>query len=263
MSIVDFHSHLMPEVDDGAASDAEASDALRAFAAQDVSHVVATPHVNGSLSLRADLLAQRLEELDRAWERLQRLAREHVPGLKLFRGAEVALDTPVPVIADERLRLAGSRFVLCEFPFMAIPPNSSGVLDALKGAGVTPIIAHPERYVGVTADCALAAGWKQAGALLQINAGSLTGRYGDRARDNAHALLGRGLGDYLCSDYHARGRPATAGACAILVEMGGEEQLRLLTSVNPMRMLEGEDPVPVAPLTIRRSMADRVRRWFR
>jgi protein-tyrosine phosphatase len=263
MPIIDFHNHVIPGVDDGAMTDEESADALRAFAAQDVSHVVATPHFNASLTQRADLLAERLRELDEGWERLQRIAALHVPELHVLRGAEVMLDTPISDISDERLRLAGTRFVLCEYPFMTIPPNSTGALSGMIDAGYIPIVAHPERYVGAEPDCALAGKWRGAGALLQINAGSLTGRYGDRARANVHALLERGAADFMCSDYHSRGRISTGTAKRLLTEMGGEEQFQLLTSTNPRRMLDGEAPLPVPPLRIRRGVADRVRRWLR
>jgi protein-tyrosine phosphatase len=263
MPIIDFHNHVMPGVDDGATTDDETVEALRAFVAQGVSHVVATPHFNASLTQRAETLAARLDELDAGWARLQRIAAAQVPGLHVLRGAEVMLDTPVSDLSDDRLRLAGTRFVLCEYPFMTIPPNSTGALKSMIESGCTPIIAHPERYVGAETDCALAAKWRDAGALLQINAGSLTGRYGERARANVHALLERGLADYMCSDYHSRGRISTGSAQRLLTALDGDEHFQLLTDTNPRRMLEGEMPLPVPPLRTRRGVADRVRRWLK
>lgn len=263
MAIVDFHNHVIPGVDDGASDDAESAAALRAFLAQDTHHVVATPHFNGSLTLRSSALEERLHEIDEGWRRLEIVAREHAPALRIHRGAEVMLDTPELVLDDPRLRLAGTHFVLCEYPFMTVPPNSSGVLDRMISAGVTPIIAHPERYVGTDAHCGLARRWKAAGALLQVNAGSITGRYGDHARANAFALLENGMVDYICSDYHSRGRPATAGARQVLSAAGGDEQLELLMEVNPQRMLQGEHPLPMAPLHLRLSVKERLRRWLR
>ena len=146
---------------------------------------------------------------------------------------------------------------------MTVPPNSTGVLNRMAAAGITPIIAHPERYVGVDAKCTLPLRWRAAGALLQVNAGSLTGRYGEQARFNAFAILENALADYLCSDFHSRGRPSTSGAAKLLTEAGGSEQLQLLTAVNPSRLLAGEMPLPVAPLRLRMGVKDRLRRWMR
>lgn len=263
MSTVDFHNHVIPGVDDGASNDAEAAAALRAFLAHNTRQIIATPHVNGSLTLRREAIEDRLAEIDAGWERLLVIAREHAPDMEIHRGAEVMLDTPELDLTDERLRLAGTRFALCEFPFMTVPPNSTGVLNRMAAAGITPIIAHPERYVGVDAKCTLPLRWRAAGALLQVNAGSLTGRYGEQARFNAFAILENALADYLCSDFHSRGRPSTSGAAKLLTEAGGSEQLQLLTAVNPSRLLAGEMPLPVAPLRLRMGVKDRLRRWMR
>jgi protein-tyrosine phosphatase len=263
MSIVDFHNHVIPGVDDGASNDAEAAAALRAFLAHNTRQIIATPHVNGSLTLRQEAIEERLREIDAGWDRLQAIAREHAPGMEIHRGAEVMLDTPEPDLSDERLRLAGTHFALCEFPFMTVPPNSTGVLNRMTAAGVTPIIAHPERYVGVDTKCALPLRWRAAGALLQVNAGSVAGRYGEHARFNAFAILENALADYICSDFHSRGRPSTSSAAKLLLEAGGAEQLQLLTIINPSRLLQGELPLPVAPLRLRLGVKDRLRRWMR
>jgi len=261
--MIDFHNHVIPGVDDGATDEAEAASALRAFLAHNTRQIIATPHVNGSLTLRPEAIAERLAEIDAGWERLQAVAREHAPDMEIHRGAEIMLDTPEPDLSDDRLRLAGTHFALCEYPFMTVPPNSTGVLNRLLAAGVTPIIAHPERYVGVDTKCALPLRWRAAGALLQVNAGSLTGRYGEQARFNAFALLENALADYICSDFHSRGRPSSSGAARLITEVGGSEQLQLLTQVNPSRLLEGELPLPVSPVKLKMGVKDRLRRWMR
>ena len=263
MATVDFHNHVIPGVDDGASTEDESASALRAFLAQDVAEIIATPHLTGSLTLRSAALTARLSEIDAGWARLGAVVRDHVPEIRIHRGAEIMLDTPEPDLSDERLRLAGTHFALCEYPYMTVPPNSTGVLRRMLDAQVTPVIAHPERYMGVDTTCALPRRWKSAGALLQVNAGSITGRYGEHARFNAFALLENGLADYVCSDYHARGRPSTAGARSILTEGGGHEQLELLTVVNPRRLLQGELPLPIAPLRLKLGVKERLRRWLR
>lgn len=260
--MLDFHNHVIPGVDDGAADDAQAAAALRAFREQGVETLIATPHINGLLTLRPEALEERLAEIDAGWQRLQDIVLEGFPGMHVHRGAEIMLDTPTPDLGDSRLRLAGGRFALVEFPYMTVPPRSRFVLQHLVAAGVTPVIAHPERYMGMAAFSELPVEWKSAGALLQVNAGSVTGRYGPKARENAIGLLERGLADYLCSDFHARGRPSTAHALSILREMGAGEQAGTLTAVNPARLLEGEPPVPVEPIPRQTGLMQRLRQWL-
>jgi protein-tyrosine phosphatase len=261
--LIDFHNHLMPGVDDGAADDAEARAGLDAMWAQGVRTIVATPHVDGSLTLQRPALASRLAQVDTGFRRLQDVAAESHPELELKRGAEVMLDTPELDLSDERLRLGGGNYVLVEYPYMLVPPQSARVLDYIVGRGHVPIIAHPERYVNVTVTSALPQEWREHRAFLQVNAGSITGRYGPQARSNALALLQRGFVDFICSDYHARGVPATTSARQALTELDGAEHADLLLNVNPRRMLAGEAPLAVPPLHIETSLTARVRRWFR
>src|SRR5690242_5303918 len=146
--MIDFHNHVVPGVDDGAADLPQALAALAAFAAQGVDTVVATPHVSGAATLDPAALARTLARLDRGWEALRAAAAADFPALRLERGAEVMLDVPAPDLADPRLRLAGTPFVLVEFPFMAVPPHAGEALARLREAGWRPVLAHPERYQG-------------------------------------------------------------------------------------------------------------------
>jgi tyrosine-protein phosphatase YwqE len=88
------------------------------------------------------------------------------------------------------------------------------------------------------------------GVHLQVNAGSLLGRYGADAQSRAWRLLRLGWADYLCSDYHARGRLSLAGARDALLSRGGGEQADLLLEANAARLLTGEPPLPVPPLAL-------------
>lgn len=244
--MIDFHNHVIPGVDDGAADPDEAAAALCAFAAQGVTALVATPHVNGSQTLDAVALASRLAELDAGWDVLLGAAEEGVPSL--HRGAEVMLDTPEPDLSEPRLRLAGTRFVLLEFPFMTVPPNAARTLFELRMKGWQPVLAHPERYSNASLDVADALEWARVGAHLQVNAGSLLGRYGERAHTLAWRLLHRGAVAYVASDHHARGTPHLQACRAALERRGAGAQAELLLGVNPARLLAGEEPLPVAPL---------------
>lgn len=246
--MIDFHSHLVPGVDDGAATLEETRASLAAFRDQGVTTVVTTPHLRGSETQDPGRISALLAALDGAWEGVAELAAAEFPELRLARGCEVMLDTPDPDLSDPRVRLAGTRFVLVEFPFMTVPPNVGTPLFELKMAGWTPVIAHPERYDNLDPELRGPEEWRRMGAHLQVNGGSLLGKYGAAAERTAWALLRRGYVDYLGSDYHARGTLHVAAACAALTAAGGEEQAELLLRVNPGRLLEGEAPLPVPPL---------------
>lgn len=256
-AVVDFHSHLVPAVDDGAESIEQTRDALRLMREQGVRTVVTTPHLSGALTERPGPLASYFATLDAAWDGVRALAAAEFPDLRVERGFEVMLDTPTPDLSDPRVRLAGSSFVLIEFPFMTIPPNCTQALFQLKVGGIRPIIAHPERYRNFS-DLSDADEWRSIGALLQVNCGSLLGRYGDSARRISWSLLELGWADYLSSDYHARGRLHVAECRETLVRAGAHEQVALLMEENPARMLRSEEPAPVPPLRRQRSLWQRL-----
>ena len=244
--MIDFHNHVVPGVDDGAADLEQARAALAALAAQGVHTVVATPHARASMAARPVELEAFGARVGAAWEALRALAAAELPGLRLERGAEVMLDVPGADLSDPRLRLAGTAFALVEFPYMQAPPNAAQALSALASAGWWPVLAHPERYPG--AGAAAAEEWRRAGALLQVNAGSLLGRYGDGPRRAAGEILARGLASYVASDYHARGIPHLAAFRARLVEAGAGEQAALLLEENAALLLRGQPPHLVPPL---------------
>ncbi len=263
MSIVDFHNHLIPGVDDGAQVVDESEDAVRAFVANGVGAFVATPHLNGELTLDRASLDERLAEIDVGWATLTAMCAEKFPQVAVYRAVELLLDVPEPDLSDPRLRINGSQFFLFEFPYMSVPPQSARVIQQLAATGFIPILGHPERYRGIS-DVAVAAEWKHAGGLLQVNGGSLLGRYGPYARHLAFQLLEQGLVDYVCSDYHARGEPMVRAYEQLLIESGGGEQANTLLRTNPARLLNGEGPLPVIPLRPRRpGMWQRVTGLFR
>jgi protein-tyrosine phosphatase len=246
--MIDFHNHVVPGVDDGAADLEQSRTALSAFREQGATAVVATPHARASVTEKPGGLDAFLASVEPARAALEEMARAEFPGLRLERGFEVMLDVPSPDLSDPRLRLAGTRFVLVEFPFMTVPPNAEQALFAVKMAGWTPVLAHPERYPGVAAAPELAEGWRRVGTLLQVNAGSLLGKYGPEAFQAARALLRRGLASYVASDYHARGTLHVAPFRAALEARGAGELAGLLLDENPGRILHDEPPLPVPPL---------------
>ena len=262
--VTDIHSHLVPGVDDGSRTLDDSRAGLEIMAMAGIERIVTTPHLDGSLTREPSELASRLEEVDRAWDSLRALAETEFPSLELHRGHEIMLDIPDPDLSDPRLRLAHTHFVLVEWQGLRVPPSTLPVLKKLMASGVRPIIAHPERYRGLDRDMHVPGDWREVGALLQVNYGSLLGRYGDLPRKRALALLERGWVDLLASDFHGRPHlsPFLAEARELMEGWGGGGQLGLLAGLNPSRVLNGEDPLPVPPLVVRPGVWERLREVF-
>lgn len=247
----DFHSHLIPGVDDGSQTLGEATHSLDRMLGAGITRVITTPHLSASIATTHDLSAH-LDFLDRRWTMLRDAVRDRHPGLDFRRGFEVRLDAPFPDPEDERLRLGGTRFVLVEWHRFQAHPRTPEMLSGIAASGLTPVVAHPERYYGIDERLDVVRAWKSAGALLQGNYGSLAGQNGPRARRLILRFLHEGLLDYLCSDFH--GRPNytlyfVPGA-AELERLGGAAQLELLGKVNPGRLFDDQRPLPVPSLTV-------------
>jgi len=261
----DLHSHLVPGVDDGSRTLEDSRGGVQRLVDAGVRRIVTTPHLDGSITRDVARLAERLAGVDEAFDRLQNLVRSEFPGLELQRGHEVMLDIPDPDLRDPRVRLGTTGYVLVEWPGLRVPPSTVPVLRRLGEQGVKPIIAHPERYRELDPEVYLPGEWKSAGALLQVNHGSVVGRYGELPRKRALLLLERGWVDLMASDFHGRPHlsPNLLEARRTLLELGGGAQFGLLAGVNPARILRGEEPIPVPPLQLRSGVVEKLVQLFR
>ena len=206
---VDLHSHLVPGVDDGAATVAESLDALRVLYAEGVRSLVTTPHL---LLPRFSTDAAVSRELDlqrRAFDRLATaVAREDgLPAIGL--GQEIWSPdgaTLRRVVGRSDVGLGASKTLLVEFGFELVGTHDDVVQAALDG-GRRIVIAHPERYryPGGRDPLQVMRRWRDLGALLQVNAGSFTGHYRDHRPESqavAWALVAEGMVDIIGSDHH-------------------------------------------------------------
>jgi protein-tyrosine phosphatase len=249
LGATDFHSHLIPGVDDGAADIAASRAAVAAMAKDGVTAAITTPHLDGSLTLAPDALAQRLGQIDAGWAALCGDAEVAASGVTLMRGVELMLDVPDPDVSDERLRLNGGRYVLVEYPALQLPlAHADFAIRHLRTGGWQPVLAHPERYRNIDESLEQLLSLRYAGAHFQVNAGSILGYHGEGATRRANALLARGWLEFGSSDFHGRGAPAVGAARAALAERGAAEQADLLFCENPARLARDESPRPVAPI---------------
>lgn len=248
--MIDLHTHLLPGIDDGARTLAQAVDTLRRMATEGVREVCLTPHLEASRITEGPPPAHD--------EAFAALSREAPPGIRLHRGAEVMLDRGLTprAVQTRRVTLGGSRYVLVEFTRLVTEAAASAALARVVESGLVPLLAHPERY----AACSVAAvrQWRALGALMQVDATTVfhaTSR-GRKARE----LLAAGLADVLASDNHGDDR-SLAGPYARLAEAGGSAATLLMAS-NPAALLAGERPEPVPPVEVRLPVADRFRSWL-
>jgi protein-tyrosine phosphatase len=251
-------------VDDGARTVEEALEGVDQFREAGFRTVVTTPHLEGSATRTLEGLDERLQPVDRAWETLRVAVAEGFPDMELHRGHEIMLDVPDPDFSDPRVRLAETPNVLVEWPRLQVPPGTKPVLSRIRDEGYGVILAHPERYRGMDPDLMIPGEWRELGARLQVNYGSLLGKYGEEPRKRALVLLERGWVDLLATDFHARPHLSLnlEQARETMAILGGMEHFEILARWNPARILEGEELFPVPPLPRRKGVWERIREFL-
>jgi protein-tyrosine phosphatase len=208
---IDLHSHVLPEIDDGPESLVESLQLARALAASGVEVLAATPHVSERYPTRWD-------DVERGLSRLRFAIDAAGIEITVVQGAEIALDQLDRLDTQTLHELTfggGGAFVLLEFPYEGWPSDLPERIDRLAGEGISAVLAHPERNPVVQSAPQRLAGLVDAGALVQVNAGSLVG--GRTVGATAKSLLDSGLAHLLASDSHRVGmRPTIAAAAATL-----------------------------------------------
>ena len=246
--MIDLHSHVLPGIDDGAASLAEALELARAAAAGGTRVLAATPHV------RADHPGVVPAELaDRCRELNTHLEEAGVP-LEVVQGGELDLDwaTAAP---DEELRLVSyagrGTDLLVETPYGSLPPDFPERLLALTARGFRVLLAHPERSPALRSDPRRIAGLVDQGVLVQVTARSLVpGAVEGAVHELSASLVAEGLAHVLASDAHAASGPAppdlAEGVAAASAIAGA--RARWMAAEAPAAILAGE-PLP-APSSV-------------
>ena len=198
--MVDIHVHILPGLDDGA-RDYETG-VVMAQMAEDagVTDIIVTPHANQ----RRRFENYASEDLDDRLMVLRAALRHADVAVRLHPGMEVYGTPDLPKLLREGkvLTLAGSRYLLVEFSFREDPAFMDELLHRLLAEGVVPVVAHPERYRALCEMPDVLLDWVSEGIRLQVNKGSLNGRFGQAAQYMSHLILENGLASVIASDAH-------------------------------------------------------------
>ncbi|MCT8140341.1 tyrosine protein phosphatase [Anaerobacillus sp. CMMVII] len=197
--MIDIHCHILPAVDDGA-KDKEMTLAMAEKAVEEgITTIFATPHHgNGAFdNLKTSILDQ-VQELN------ELLAVSNIP-LKVLPGQEPRIfGEMVESYRDGELLTLNNqdKYILVEFPSNHIPRYTNKLFFDLQQQGLTPIIVHPERNSELIENQELVYKLVQDGALTQVTAGSVTGRFGKKIQEFSIDLINHNLAHFLASDAH-------------------------------------------------------------
>ncbi len=218
--MIDTHLHILPDVDDGPETMEESVALARVLVQEGVHAAIATPHFNDLFPRRsAAEIRERVNELQ------QVLDRQGI-SLRLFAGHEALIQPGLveDIQAGRLATLNGSRYLLLELWNQSWLPETERVIFDLRAIGITPMLAHPERYRVFQKEPERIASLLLQGVLIQITASSLVGMQGRTAQRSAEALLKRGQVHCIASDAHGLHRrpPAILQSLQRAVQLIGQ-----------------------------------------
>ncbi|WP_254903639.1 tyrosine-protein phosphatase [Clostridium tyrobutyricum] len=232
-----MHIHLLPGIDDGSKSMDETRQMLRMIEQDGIHSVIATPHF-----YRGHYENYR-EDVEKLVHSVNEFADESGINVKLFSGQEVFLDdhTVDEYECGHIAPMDKTNYMLVELPMIKMPENAMDIVYELKIRGIKPIMAHPERYKYIIENPEKINLFVDEGCLLQLNAGSICGKFGSDVKKTAHTLVKNGMCNFIGSDAHSstRRRPGLSEAFEIVKNI--DEEMAEILEQNSEKLLENEN----------------------
>ena len=194
---IDFHSHLLFGIDDGAANFEDTLGLVKAMNGFGITQITTTPHVMRNVwENTTEIIVNRQNDVNA-------LFKEHEVDFTIKAAAEYLLDDSfVKLFQNEPLLTLKDNYVLVEMSYINAPLQLYAILFELQIAGYKPVLAHPERYNFYHNKIDEYKRLKNAGCLFQLNLLSTVGYYGAFVARTAEELLKRGMIDFASSDIH-------------------------------------------------------------
>lgn len=258
---IDIHSHYLFGLDDGARTLDETLAMLQQAASLNITHLLATPHAT---ELTDDAFS---EQVLHRFETVQHEAKKAGIPVRLSLAAELFfsrrlmdwLRYPWATLANNQ------KYLLFELPLLDLPEGVGEFIFQCRLKGITPILAHPERYIYLHNKLEKLYGFFQQGALIQINAGSITGQFGQRVQNVAFTFIKGGFAHFVASDAHEikyRNYETLIRAYEELAKFADSSFLDQLFFANPQKAIAGQvikirdvDDEIFAPKT------DQIKKW--
>lgn len=244
--MIDIHSHILPEIDDGARSLEEALEMAALAKADGIDQMVCTPHMFNGLSRNPEP-SEIVDRVGAFQEAIGSSGLTVLPGNEVHVSHEIARQEQ----ANRFTKLNRKNYMLVELPTYSVPMGMDGLFYQLQLQGVIPILVHPERNLEIQARPSIVADFIAHGVFIQVTAMSVTGQFGVAAKTCADILLRHNCVHFLATDTHrpekrppilSRGRDAAAAI------IGASAALRLVEE-NPLAVVTGGViiPDPVIP----------------
>lgn len=261
--MIDIHCHIIPGIDDGAKDIEEAIKMAKLAYKDGITSIVATPHfMEEGMYRNNNQIGEKVDELNR-------VMLEEGINIEIMMGNEVYISPNLPELLElgQANTINNTQYLLIEFPMFDIPNYTEDVIYRLKLMGITPIIAHPERYKAVIENPNILIGFIEQGALLQVNGGSIMGKFGEKIGTTVETLISHNMIHLVASDGHSsRSRtPRLKKAYEKVKAIHGEEKASKLFKGNPKRVISNKNIAFEQPIVVneRKNRMNNIFQMFR
>ncbi|MFW6161018.1 MAG: tyrosine-protein phosphatase [Acidobacteriota bacterium] len=265
--MIDLHCHIFPGLDDGSQTMEESLEMARIAEKDGIEKMVGTPHL-----FRDNFFYKDLGIIESKRREFIKVLEKNNIRTEVFGGTEVHIShNLIHEIRKnkEALVLNQSSYMFVEFPAEHVFSGIKNLFYELMSEGIIPIITHPERNSVFIRNPALLFDLIQMGGLSQVNSGSFSGIYGEKARDTVGDFIELGLVHFIASDCHNTHSiaPRLSEAVSKAANIVGKEKAYSFVWDNPQAVLDDKQipylPCPVNPREKERSFKIKIPRIFK
>lgn len=236
--MIDMHSHILPNIDDGARSIEETFHLIQEAQEAGFEAIISTSHyMEGYYETDTP---EREVWVNAIYSKLQ----ERNININLYLGNEIYLSENIIKLLEEgkASTINDTSYVLFEMPLNVEPMNLYDIIYEMMQYKIVPILAHPERYTFVQQEPELIYDLIQKGVFMQANYASIIGYYGQQAQIIVKKLLENNMVHFLGSDVHRKNTiyPRIPRILEEIKEIIGEQKLEELTTINPKLVLNNK-----------------------
>jgi len=260
--MIDFHNHVIPNLDDGSKSIEMSLNMLKEAQKQGITDVINTVHYqHPKMENKNTSYNFIIDEI----KKLQDVIDDNNINIKLHAASEVFFKFNLTEILDNPITTFGNgKYMLIEFQRLHFPQGYEDELFKLQLKNIIPIIAHPERYRGIQQDINLAEKWIERGYLIQIDCASIIGGFGKKTKEVAIKLLQNGLCHFIGSDSHNDKKRNFCLEQALLeTEKYIGSESTLIIKDNSKKILNGKDPLNYSVNINKKSIFTKIQSFFK
>lgn len=229
--MIDIHSHILPNIDDGSRSIEETFNLIKEAKSVGFDAIVSTSHyMEGYYETNVPEREVWIKAIK------ENLETKNID-ISLFIGNEIYMSENIIKLLEDRKAstINDTSYVLFELPLNAEPLNLYDTIYEMQQYKLVPILAHPERYSFVQREPELVYDLVEKGVLMQANYGSIIGQYGKKAQMIVRKFFEGNMIHLLGSDVHRQNTiyPKIPQILSELNSLIGEEKLEELTTTNP------------------------------